>query len=164
MRNWESVNDQIREGSPNFTWTGTECIKSCNFVCIMKTNETYYYNDVLNVIALHFLREEMKTKLDRGELNSSSDNFRDLLLYIKLRRGQFFSAIPKVSCIMSKIKGKRFDKEKIILQRKALVRRQKLCRKSWRKFYQVSGMRRRGEIRDGEERMRTVEKEKEEKK
>lgn len=25
MRNWESVNDQIREGSPNFTWTGTEC-------------------------------------------------------------------------------------------------------------------------------------------
>ncbi|KAL2744389.1 hypothetical protein V1477_006931 [Vespula maculifrons] len=49
---------------------------------------------------------------------------------------------------MSKIKGKRFDKEKIILQRKALVRRQKLCRKSWRKFYQVSGMRRRGEIRD----------------
>ncbi|KAL2744390.1 hypothetical protein V1477_006932, partial [Vespula maculifrons] len=77
MRNWESVNDQIREGSPNFTWTG---IKSCNFVCIMKTNETYYCNDVLNVIALHFLREEMKTKLDRGELNSSSGNFRDLLL------------------------------------------------------------------------------------
>lgn len=55
-------------------------IKSCNFVCIMKTNETYYYNDVLNVIALHFLREDMKTKLDRGELNSSSGNFRDLLL------------------------------------------------------------------------------------